>query len=149
MSTDVSHPLDTFTTDLFNTLFSVKTDGAPAEADRQAIAGLFRQAVDENRTAPIVALFSALKNCHDTQGWTPQQLGLTREDLTALAAKHEQIDEHRVTVGGRVGQARPIVDAALSRVHEYLERHPVEAPSGIEAWDQMLENQKRIKRPWA
>ncbi len=145
MSTDISHPLDTFTTDLFNTLFSVKTNDAPTDEAHRHVAGLYRQAVDENRTAPIVALFSALKALHDSRGWTPQQLGLSREDLTALAAKHERIDEHRVTVGGRVGKALPIVDAAQSRVREYLDRHPKEAPSGIEVWDRMLENQKRIK----
>jgi len=143
---DISHPLDTFTTDLFNTLFSAKTDGAPSDKERQAMAELFRLAQDKNLTAPIVALFSALKDAHDNQGWTPQQLGLSREDLLALAAKHEQIDEHLVTVGGRVGQARPIVDAAQSRVREYLDRHPKEAPSGIEVWDQILKNQERIKK---
>lgn len=143
---DISHPLDTFTTNLFNTLFSAKTDGAPSEEECKAMAELFRLAQDKNLTAPIVALFSALKDAHDNQGWTPQQLGLSREDLIALAAKHEQIDEHRVSVGGRVGQARPIVDAAQSRVREYLDRHPREAPSGIEVWDRILENQERIKK---
>lgn len=57
MSTDISHPLDTFTTDLFNTLFSVKTNDAPTDEAHRNVAGLYRQAVDENRTAPIVALF--------------------------------------------------------------------------------------------
>jgi lysine 2,3-aminomutase len=137
--------LDAFTTDLFEKLFTVKNDGAPSEEERKAMAELFRQAEAEKLTAPIVALFSALEKLHDDQGFTPEQLGLTRDALTALAVKHEEIDEHRVTVGGRVGKALPIVDAAQSRVREYLDRHPKEAPSGIEVWDRMLENQKRIK----
>ena len=143
---DISHPLDTYTTDLFNTLFSAKTDGVPSSEECQAMAELFRLAQGKDLTAPIVALFSALKDAHDNRGWTPEQMGLSREDLIALAAKHEQIDEHRVSVGGRVGQARPIVDAAQGRVREYLDRHPKEAPSGIEVWDRILENQERIKK---
>jgi lysine 2,3-aminomutase len=137
--------LDVFTTDLFAKLFTVKSDGAPSNEERRAIAELFRQAEAGKLTAPIVALFSALEKFHDDQGFTPEQLGMTRDALTALAVKHEEIDEHRVTVGGRVGKALPIVDAAQSRVREYLDRHPKEAPSGIEVWDRMLENQKRIK----
>ena len=137
--------LDAFTTDLFEKLFTVKNDGAPSDEEQRIIAELFRLAEAEKLTAPIVALFSALEKFHDDQGWTADQLGMTRDGLTALAVKHEQIDEHRVTVGGRVGKALPIVDAAQSRVREYLDCHPKEAPSGIEVWDRMLENQKRIK----
>jgi len=137
--------LDAFTTDLFEKLFTAKKDGAPSDAERKAIAELFSHAETEKLTAPIVALFSALEKFHNDQGFTPEQLGITRDALTALAVKHEGIDEHRVTVGGRVGRALPIVDAAQSRVREYLDRHPKEAPSGIEVWDRMLENQKRIK----
>ncbi|MDY0225704.1 MAG: KamA family radical SAM protein [Desulfomicrobium apsheronum] len=138
--------LDTFTTDLFEKLFTVKNDAAPSDEARQTIAELFRQAEAETLTGPIVALFAALEKFHDDRGWTPEQLGMTRDGLAALAVKHEQIDEHRVTVGGRVGKALSIVDAAQERVAEYLDRHPREAPSGIEVWDRMLENQARIKK---
>ncbi|MBU4524273.1 MAG: KamA family radical SAM protein [Desulfomicrobium sp.] len=145
MSTTASYTMDTFTADLFAALFTVKKDGAPSDEDRGAAAELFRQAETGNLTGSIVDLFAALARFHEIQGWTPEQLGLSRQSLEALAAKHERLDEHRVTVGGRVGQARPIVDAARSRVAEYLDRHPLEAPSGIEVWDRMLENQQRIK----
>ncbi|PKN40617.1 MAG: KamA family radical SAM protein [Deltaproteobacteria bacterium HGW-Deltaproteobacteria-18] len=138
--------LDAFTTDLFEKLFTMKNDGTPSGDECQTIAALFRQAEAEKLTGPIVALFAALEKIHDEQGWTPEQLGMTRDGLEALAVKHEQIDEHRVTVGGRVGKALNIVDAAQDRVTEYLERHPKEAPSGIEVWDRMLENQARIKK---
>lgn len=138
--------LDTFTTDLFEKLFTVKNDATPSDEERLTIAELFRQAEAETLTGPIVALFAALEKFHDDRGWTPEQLGMTRDGLAALAVKHEQIDEHRVTVGGRVGKALAIVDAAQDRVAEYLDRHPREAPSGIEVWDRMLENQARIKK---
>lgn len=138
--------LDTFTTDLFEKLFTVKNDATPSDEERLTIAELFRQAEAETLTGPIVALFAALEKFHDDRGWTPEQLGMTRDGLAALAVKHEQIDEHRVTVGGRVGKALAIVDAAQERVAEYLDRHPREAPSGIEVWDRMLENQARIKK---
>ena len=146
MSTKTSYTMDTFTADLFDALFTVVNDGAPSDEERGTVAELYRQAETVSLTAPIIDLFAALAAIHHRQGWTPQQLGLTRQGLETLAARHEQIDEHRVTVGGRVGQARPIVDAARSRVLEYLERHPKEAPSGIEVWDRMLENQGRIKK---
>ncbi|SFL35062.1 lysine 2,3-aminomutase [Desulfomicrobium norvegicum] len=138
--------LDTFTTDLFEKLFTVKNDAAPSDEERLTIAELFRQAEAETLTGPIVALFAALEKFHDDRGWTPEQLGMTRDGLAALAVKHEQIDEHRVTVGGRVGKALAIVDAAQDRVADYLGRHPREAPSGIEVWDLMLENQARIRK---
>jgi lysine 2,3-aminomutase len=141
-----TNALDTFTTDLFEKLFTMKNDGVPSGDERQAIAALFRQAEAEKLTGPIVALFAALEKIHDERGWTPEQLGMARDGLEALAVKHEQIDEHRVTVGGRVGKALGIVDSAQDRVAEYLERHPKEAPSGIEVWDRMLKNQERIKK---
>lgn len=145
MNSTASQPMDTFTTNLFAALFTAKNDGAPSDRERATVAELFRQAESGSLTGPIVELFATLARLHDQAGWTPEQLGLTRQGLEALALRHEQIDEHRVTVGGRVGQARPIVQAARSRVAEYLDRHPAEAPSGIEVWEKMLENQARIK----
>jgi len=50
-----------------------------------------------------------------------------------------------VSVGGRVGQALSIVDEANSRVDAYLKTKDAEAPSGIELWDKITENQQRIQ----
>lgn len=138
--------LDTFTSEFFATLWTRTQDGDAPETDRAALQPLLDEARSADRTGPIVALFAALESLHADKGWTPDQLGLSRPELEEMAARHERIDEHRVTVGGRVGRARPIVRAARSRVAEYLEHHPVEAPSGIEMWDAIRENQERIKK---
>jgi lysine 2,3-aminomutase len=137
---------DTFTSDFFATLWAGSRDCDAPEPERAAVAALLDKARATGLTGPIVTLFAALDRLHAEKGWTPDQLGLSRQELEELAARHEGIDEHRVTVGGRVGRAQPIVRAARSRVAEYLERHPVEAPSGIEVWDRIRENQERIKK---
>jgi len=72
--------------------------------------------------------------------------GLSKDDLNALEKKHEQIDEHHVTVGGRVLRALKIVDEANERIKFYMENKDRVAPSGIELWDQILENKERIKK---
>jgi lysine 2,3-aminomutase len=138
--------LDTFTSQFFQSLWTRTQDGDAPEADRSALSPLLEQARETTLTGPIVDLFSKLAEIHAEKGWTPDQLGLSRSELEELAARHEGIDEHRVTVGGRVGKARGIVDAARDRVAQYLERHPREAPSGIEMWDTISGNQERIKK---
>ena len=62
-----------------------------------------------------------------------------------LAEKHQNIDEHEVTVGGRVHLALPIVEQANERTVHYLKNKDTEAPSGIELWDSIQENARRIK----
>jgi lysine 2,3-aminomutase len=61
-----------------------------------------------------------------------------------MAEKHLRIDEHGVSVGGRVGRALPIAETADARVREYLERKDLEAPSGIQLAERIMENEKRI-----
>ena len=60
-------------------------------------------------------------------------MGIEQEELLSLARKHREIDEHGVTVGGRLTRALPIVETANSRVEDYLRRKDEEAPSGIES----------------
>ena len=50
-----------------------------------------------------------------------------------------------MTVGGRVNQALSIVERANERVVNYLKNKDTEAPSGIELWDNIQENVRRIK----
>lgn len=138
--------LDTFTSEFFASLWTRRQDKDAPAADRETVDSLLQDARGTSLTGPIVALFAALDRLHAEKGWTPEQLGLHRAELEELAARHESVDEHRVTVGGRVGRAQPIVRAARSRVEEYLERHPVEAPSGIEVWDRISDSQGRIKK---
>jgi len=137
--------LDTFTSKFFESLWTRRQDGEAPENDRASLPPLLGQARQTELTGPIVDLFAKLAEIHAERGWTPEQLGLSRTELEELAARHEDIDEHCVTVGGRVGKARGIVRDARSRVEEYLDRHPREAPSGIEMWDSISDNQKRIR----
>jgi KamA family protein len=137
--------LDSYTDKLFNELFSRGT--APLRPDQQTkseVAELFTAARAGELTGPIVALFSMLLDLLRGQGLSPESFGIDRGALLELAAKHQAIDEHEVSIGGRVGQARAIASGAGLRVREYLSRHPVEAPSGIELWDSIQENQQRI-----
>ena len=79
-------------------------------------------------------------------GLTPQAFDFSKEDLARLAAHHVSVDEHGVTLGGRLGQARPIVQTATARVEDYLARQDIEAPSGIQLWERIQENQARIMK---
>ncbi|NPA50353.1 MAG: KamA family radical SAM protein, partial [Epsilonproteobacteria bacterium] len=107
------------------------------------IKRLYKEAIEsKNLTNPIVELFRYLlkSKC------PPAKFGIPKEELQALALKHMRIDEHRVSVGGRVLRALNIVEEANKRVKDYLESKDKEVKSGIELWDKILENQARIKR---
>lgn len=146
--TDTGTPeqgLDTFTHDFFTALFL--TDGGnPTSSQKETVTQLVKKAEDEDLTGPIVDLFSQLMAFQKQDGISPSGFGLTREMLTALALKHETIDEHNVSIGGRVGRAHPIVAAAIERVDEYLTEKGTIAPSGFELWDTFLENKQRIQQ---
>ena len=138
--------LDHFTKELLDSLFSVELVSVkPGENEVQLIANALATAKQQNRTGPIVMLFRALLDLQEN-GISPAAFGLTRELLEELALKHQAIDEHMVSIGGRVGQALSIVKQADSRVEDYLARKDIEAPSGIELWSTLLENQQRIKK---
>ena len=96
-------------------------------------------------TAPIIDLFTKLKYVRFSLGLTPEMFGISMDTLILLSEKHQRIDEHEVTVGGRVNQALPIVQEANRRVEAYLKTKGTEAPSGIELWDTICENMERIK----
>ncbi len=146
MNTEAFNNLDSYTRDLLEKLFEGEGKTPAPEEQRPAVAALEENARQSGLTGPIVELFKTLERMRTEQGWTPEQLGLSREGLMELARKHEEADEHGVTIGGRVGRALPIVREASTRIVDYLERHEREAPSGIEVWDQILANQARIKK---
>ena len=138
--------LDQYTTELLDNLFKESQSGAEPSADQQQlVADLLATAEQENKTGAIVTLFKTLLNLQD-QGFAPTAFAINRNQLESLAGKHQQIDEHLVSIGGRVGQALRIVAQADARVDDYLSRKDIEAPSGIEQWDAILENQARIKK---
>jgi lysine 2,3-aminomutase len=159
MSTDataVSQVLDPLTMNFLEDLSIPEHEGLAPEEYRQAVAAGKARAFSGSLTGPgpigpgpigpIVELFSLLERISVEQGWTPEQLGVSREELLELARKHAQMDEHGVTVGGRVGKALSVVRKAEERIAFYRERHQEEAPSGIEVWDRILDNQARIKK---
>ncbi|NPA15550.1 MAG: KamA family radical SAM protein [Deferribacteres bacterium] len=144
----MSEGFDSYTKELFDALFkeTSATAEVPAEV-RERIGQLFERAKSsENLTQPIVDLFLELLNAAKNFKASPEAFGIKREELVALARKHEEIDEHHVTIGGRVMRAIPIVEEANRRVEEYLRLKDVEAPSGIELWDQIQKNMERIKK---
>lgn len=139
--------LDTYTKDLLNRLY--ETTGArsnkPEPDQQESIKGLYTRACKENLTGPIIELFVQLKKAHDNDGVPPAEFHLQRSQLEELAYKHQDIDEHMVSVGGRVDQALAIAADADSRVVSYLEQKDVVAPSGIELHEQIAANKKRIQ----
>lgn len=145
-----SMPMDAFTREFFDDLYISETTGDAPDDLRQHVAAMVnaaeRDTAEMRLTKPIVTLFAELQRIVHEQNCTPEQLGVTRESLEELARRHTRIDEHGVTVGGRVGKALPIVRKAQSRITDYLERHVHEAPSGIEVWDRIMANQARIKK---
>ncbi len=141
--------LDRYTVELLDSLFKQQgTEKRPKPNELQEIADLFSLAVTREKTGSIVNLFRSLIGFRN-RGISAAAFDITREQLVELAYKHQQIDEHMVSIGGRVGQALQIVVRADTRVEEYLARKDVEAPSGIELWDTILANQERIKKKLA
>ena len=139
--------LDSFTGELFDELFASCT----------ASSGVSKDIIDEmtNKldilkqtefTQPILDFFIQLLELRREQDILPADLGLNYEDLLALAKRHEEIDEHGVTLGGRINRALPIVQAANKRVEDYLHEKDAEAPSGIELGERIQENKKRIMK---
>lgn len=106
----------------------------------------FSLAQGSKLTGPIVDFFSLLQHLHDEEQVDITSLGFERTALEQLAIAHQSIDEHMVSIGGRVTQALPIAGEANDRVTDYLARHEKEAPSGVELWDQLQENRKKIQQ---
>lgn len=142
--------MDQFTRELFEDLFGPadeKISEIPKIPEKLAleIDALFTSTKDTERTGPVIDLFSRLKKIKKELNISPDAFGISKETLTLLAFKHQHLDEHGVTVGGRVNRALPIVEQANERVADYLKNKDTEAPSGIELWDRIQENVRRIK----
>lgn len=139
--------LDSYTEDLLATLTAPSVDCAtPNSQIIDEVKNLVKIAESGNLTGPIINLFSRLSELRKEKCGTLVDFNITKEQLVNLAHKHQEIDEHMVSVGGRVAQALPIAGSANARVEDYLARKDIEAPSGIELWDQIQENTNKIKR---
>jgi len=143
MHTDKEN-LDQFTLDFFNELF-IDNANRPSHAQKKEIAELAGHADRQNLTSPIIELFIRLNTFQKKFQISPESFELSRKDLEKLAVKHQQIDEHSVSIGGRISKALPIVQEAIDRVDAYLTEKQEVAPSGMELWNTLLENKERIK----
>ena len=138
--------MDEFTRDLLDNLFDdQKKHFSVPDKVREELKSAVEQCRLEQKTGPIIDLFSRLRNLKNETGMSPDTMGISRQTLIELAQLHSRLDEHGVTVGGRLEKALPIVNEAIVRVEDYLKRHPVEAPSGIELWDRIRKNIQRIQ----
>ena len=138
--------LDHFTRGLLEDLFTPTNGTLTYSTDlANEVKELLEQSNSTELTSPITRLFTRLKEIKNTVGLRPDDFGISREALTFLCEKHKKIDEHGVTVGGRVNEALLIVEKANKRIENYLTTKDTEAPSGIELWDKICENIDRIK----
>lgn len=143
---DGVNSMDSYTADLFNTLSETSVpDNSPTDETKQEGDRLYTQAQQSDLTAPILSFFTFLLDQKTNQHCSPEAFGFDLSVLKELANKHQQIDEHMVSLGGRLTQALPIAAEANARVDDYLREKDTAAPSGIELWDRILENQARIK----
>ncbi|MFP4477260.1 MAG: KamA family radical SAM protein [Desulfatibacillaceae bacterium] len=93
----------------------------------------------------IVRFFTTLRGIRRKQGFFSDQLGFPQKDLVRLALLHRRLDEHGVTVGGRVYSAIEHVEQVSRRRADYMENRPRTAPSGLDLWPRIQENKKRIQ----
>ncbi|MBU1567527.1 MAG: KamA family radical SAM protein [Proteobacteria bacterium] len=138
-------PLDSYTKELLAVLTQPLTNPkASGEKRKSEIRGLYEKACATNLTTPIINLFDLLLATRKEEEGTPADFGISSKELEHLAFKHQEIDEHMVSVGGRLTRALPIAAAANSRVDEYLSQKDVLVPSGIDKWQQIEKNKARI-----
>lgn len=146
-NTVTDEPMDSFTEELLKELFQrSEARRTPSTALTNEIKERIVTAKNGNLTQPIIDLFARLCAMKSEEGFSAEELGLTREELVALAKRHEELDEHGVTVGGRLGRALSVVLNANARVKDYMTLNSIEAPSGIQLWGQIEANADRIRK---
>ncbi len=138
--------IDSYTEELIAELQKPVAEVPSAGNDeKSAVRALYEQADSQNLTGPIIDLFGRLLELRRQEQGCSDDFDISGDELQRLAIKHQQIDEHMVSVGGRLARALPIAGEANSRVEEYLAQKDLVAPSGIEKWEQIQENISRIK----
>jgi len=137
---------DQFTRDLLAQLLDEADKPlAPVRPEVRATVMKEHEAARQSKsTQSILNFFTHLFSLKENHGISPQTFGFSRQALEELAALHEKLDEHGVSLGGRLLKAAPIVSEANSRVTDYLAGKHDQAPSGIELDEQIEENRQRI-----
>jgi len=137
---------DPLTEELLDDLFAPQPIGDPIP---DSVFNRIIQPLDDVEKSgliqPTIDLFQALLDIKRKYGATPAAFNLSRQTLADIADRHAATDEHGVTVGGRLGRARLIVDAANKRVQDYMDRQDIEAPSGLQLWDRIQERIRIIQ----
>lgn len=144
------YDMDDFTLEFIKALFGVPDQRASEVPSlnkklTDEITGLIKATENVDLTTPIVRLFIRLKEIKRDLNISPDAFGISKESLLLLAKKHQDLDEHGVSLGGRVNRSLPIVEQANERIVDYLNRKTIEAPSGIELWESIQKNALRIK----
>ncbi len=138
--------IDSYTEELIAELQKPVAEVSSAGNDEKSeVRALYEQADNQNLTGPVIDLFARLLDLRRQKKGCLDDFDISGDELQRLAVKHQQIDEHMVSVGGRLARALPIAGEANSRVEEYLAQKDLVAPSGIEKWEQIQENIGRIK----
>jgi KamA family protein len=144
---DANKELDSYTLGLIAELFSdAPKKKTPSLEVMTELRHISADADREERTQPILDLFSKLLQLKRINGWSPSDIGISQNTLAHLAKRHETIDEHRVSLGGRLQRALSIINDANRRVDDYIVGQKTEAPTGIELWDQIQNNGFRIRK---
>ena len=92
--------LDDYTRTLLEALQpSGEQIGDPGEDARLKVDELLSKANQEELTEPIVELFTFLLHSKRQHNFSPEAFGIDQVTLENLALKHQQIDEHLVSVG--------------------------------------------------
>ncbi len=145
MNCEIENSVDKYDEKLFEMLYS--NSSSANEIDKTKAKDLLEVAkTSSGLTVPIVDLFLFLRTQQEENKVSPDDLGLSKDELLLMCQKHINTDEHQVSVGGRVFIALPIVDVANKRVEQYIKQRDKEAPTGIDLWDRILENQAKIKK---
>ena len=102
---DTKEQFDSFTQELLKELTAPLEGEQPASAEEKVqLAKLFSSAKESGLTGPIVDFFKELVSLRRARGVTLTSLGYGLDDLEDLALNHQQIDEHMVSIGGRLTQ---------------------------------------------
>ncbi|MEJ2058573.1 MAG: hypothetical protein P8X39_12130, partial [Desulfofustis sp.] len=95
--------MDTYTRKLLEELVAAsEPSGKPTAAEQENAETLLKRARETDLTGTIIDLFSFLLEKRRQDGISPHAFGIDDKQLLKLARKHEQIDEHLVSVGGRL-----------------------------------------------
>jgi lysine 2,3-aminomutase len=124
------------------------------EAVRHELYSFYTRANEEGASRPedpgqathIARFFEKLVEIKNEKGFFADQLGFDRKELTRLALRHIQLDEHGVSVAGRVFSSPGHIKKVLRLVEHYQKNKKTLAPSGLDKWDAISENFGRIQK---